>query len=162
MGTTQKCLFETRAQFGEQDIPRKSHCAAVATMVKCPLSLLAMGSGKPCLWPLLQQHVAPTPPDLESCSYYSWLLPRVNSDAPVWGGGDIVTTAWHLKIKLCLGAGGRRKGDVYLLGSVCLWLLSQRDAVHARWRPCLHTVSIAFLIFVSLRFHWKSLFYKCK
>lgn len=128
-------------------------CSSDATMVKCPLSLLkwAVGSHHACD-PCCSSTLLPPLRSGGSCSYYSWLLPRVNR-MHLFEVEDIITTAWHLKIKLCLEKtleeGGRR---CLSTGGVCLWLLYT-----AAWRsscqvgePCLHTASVAFPIFVSL------------
>lgn len=92
------------------------------------------------------------PSDLESYSYYSRLLPRVNSDAPVWGGGHHnhcltfknKTLPWHWR---------KEEGRCISTGE-CI-LMTPFIAWHGPCQvgePCLHTFSVTFLIFVSLRF----------
>lgn len=81
------------------------------------------------------------PSDLGSYSYYSWLLPRVNSDAPVSGGGhhnhcltfENKTLPWRWR---------KEEGRCLSTGGVCFWLLSQRDTVHARWGNHAYTHSL--------------------
>lgn len=128
------------------------------------MSIIAaeMGSGKQSLWPPAAAARCSHPSDLESYSYYSWLLPRVNSDAPVWGGGHCnhcltfknKTLPWHWRKEegRCIST-----GEYMLMTPFIAW----NGPCHVG-DPCLHTFSVAFLIFVSLRFYWKSLFYKWK
>lgn len=85
------------------------------------------------------------PSDLESCSYYSWILPRVNSDAPVWGGGHhnhcltfenkTLPWRWRKEEGRCLST-----GECMLMTPFTAWHSSCQVG-----EPCLHTVSVPFL-----------------
>ena len=163
MGTTQKCLFETRGlSLGNKIFPERAavqqrpppwygihYCCCNGQWEAMPVT------------PAAAAHCS-HPSDLESYSYYSRLLPRVNSDAPVWGGGHHnhcltfknKTLPWHWR---------KEEGRCISTGE-CI-LMTPFIAWHGPCQvgePCLHTFSVTFLIFVSLRFYWKSLFYKWK
>lgn len=162
MGTTQKCLFETRGlNLGNKISPERATVQQwPPPSVKCPLSLLKWAVGSHACDPCCSSTFS-HPSDLESCSLLFLTPFRVNSDAPV-EVEDIRNHCLTFENKTLPWRWRKEEGDVYLLGSVCLWLLSQRGAVHARWgrHACTQIYCLSYIC--ESRFHWKSLFYKCK